>query len=112
MSYEWYISPDHYEIALKNGISAHTLEQRIRELAWSVNKAITTPPRERATYGPWIKLAKENGIAPNTFRKRVKMHGYDMERASTQPLIDTRVNMKKVQKETRWAGKKGAKVSV
>ena len=39
MDYSWYISPQEYKQAKKNGICRSTLEDRIRQRGWSKRKA-------------------------------------------------------------------------
>jgi hypothetical protein len=43
--YEWYITPEEYEEAEKNGISRDTLEHRVRYLAWNKEDAVNKPLR-------------------------------------------------------------------
>ncbi len=43
--YDFYITPEEYEVAEKNGIDKRTLEQRIREYGWDKERAITIPKK-------------------------------------------------------------------
>ncbi len=96
MSYEFYVTPDEYLIAEKNGIKNWTVDRRVQGMGWHKEKAITTPPIPRKSYGSWIKIAKENGINACTFRNRVNVYGFDMETAATKPLQNFKENMKLV----------------
>ena len=40
--YDYYITPEEYEIAERNGVCASTLNRRIRDLGWEKDIAITT----------------------------------------------------------------------
>lgn len=94
MGYEFYIQPQDYEIAAQNGISALTLEKRIRHAAWDKQTAITKPPRQRRNIAQWRKTAEENGISYETFKRRITRH-WDIERAATQPLTNRAELMKR-----------------
>jgi len=52
VSHYFYITPEEYQIAEQNGISAATLEARVRSLAWKKERAIYTPPHEKHRLGP------------------------------------------------------------
>lgn len=41
MEVNYYITPEEYDLAEKNGICKATLESRIKQLGWSKKKAIT-----------------------------------------------------------------------
>lgn len=84
--YDFYIAPEEYETAAKNGISSKTLEARIRKLAWTKDKAIHTPPQKKKDLRKWAKIAEQNGICYSTFRVRVSVYGWDLERAATEPI--------------------------
>lgn len=86
--YDYYIAPEEYEQAAAIGISAFTLERRIRSLGWTKDRAMTTPMRPqkpRGYYDEWSKAAERNGIKYDSFMTRIK-NGWTPERAATQPL--------------------------
>lgn len=85
ISHYFYITPEEYEVAEKNGIDAHNLERRIRLLGWSKEKAINTPLRELNDRSYWVEVARKNGIKYQTFMNRVNNLGWDEERAATAP---------------------------
>lgn len=90
--YDFYIAPEEYQQAAANGIRAALLEVRIRTLAWSKERALSTPPHRKKRLGrDWIALAEQNGICYSTLRYRVNRLGWDKERAATQPLQDRKV---------------------
>lgn len=91
MSHYFYITPEEYQVAEQNGVSAATLEVRVRSLAWDKVRAITTPPHVKHRLGDWIKVAEKNGICYRTLVYRANQLGWDLERAATQPLQDRRV---------------------
>ena len=109
--YDYYITPDEYEIAKRNGIPRNTLEQRIRDLLWDKQRAITEPPKNMSKgYGEYAKKAEKIGVKSNTFYTRVK-RGWSPERAATTPVIKTdkkfldeqrKKGIKKIRKYPDW----------
>lgn len=86
MSHYFYISPEEYEIAERNGIGREILRHRIQYLSWTKERAITTPVRKRnMSKVPWRELAEKNGINRSTFHARIQC-GWDVEKASTTPV--------------------------
>lgn len=82
-----YITPEHYELAAENGISAKTVYQRVYQ-GWSINRAITTPVMPKKPFrSKYAKLAVQNGINFETFRRRVCYSGWDEYTAATTPPI-------------------------
>ena len=43
----WYITPDDFERAAKNGINQDALRQRVRTLGWDIERAIKTPLKKK-----------------------------------------------------------------
>lgn len=82
-----YITPDDYEQAELNGISAQLLEQRVRSFLWDVDKAVMTPKKQqrsfKKTWAKWKEIATENGIDRDAFTNRVRSLGWDEEVAAT-----------------------------
>ena len=101
MSHYFYITPEEYEQAARNGVRPKLLEVRIRLLAWPKKKAINTPPHKKKPLKEWVELAEQNGICYSTLRKRVNQMGWDPIRAATQPLHDRKAQMKVAQKLSR-----------
>lgn len=96
--YDYYITPEEYEIAKANGICSATLEDRIRRLVWDKEQAISMAPRkQRRIDKRFIKIAKENGISERAFYHRLKS-GWSIEDAATIPLM-TRSQIGKMTKE-------------
>lgn len=105
--YNFYITPEEYEKAQKNGISKKMLEIRIRKLAWDKERAINTPIRKQKTYTKEIKeLAGKNGISMATFKSRVNKLGWDIEKAATTPMMDNTKNIYKAIPKVRKYPKK------
>ena len=84
--YDFYITPEEYEIACKVGISKGALERRIRLYGWSKEKALTQEPQVRTDKDYWIKIAESNGISIKTFLSRVNRSKWDCEKAATFPI--------------------------
>lgn len=100
--YDFYITPEEFTIAAQNGINEVTFYNRIRQLGWNKEKAMTTPPRKRSFHSTrWVKLAEKNGICISTYKYRINQLGWDPERAATQPLQDRTVQAKAAHKASR-----------
>lgn len=97
----FYITPEEYAIAEQNGISARLVTERVRRLAWSVDRAITTPPKIHKDRKKWLEIAKQNGISIITFYSRVRKGGMDPEKAATTPIMPMRENIQKMV-DARW----------
>ncbi|WP_258729679.1 hypothetical protein [Bacillus atrophaeus] len=97
---DWYITPQEYERAAKNGIDKIRLERRIRYSGWDKERAITTPLGKRSARSDWADIAETNGISRGAFFMRVNKLGWDKERAATTPVTDVKDNMRKVQKQS------------
>lgn len=99
---EWYITPQEYETAKQNGISRKLVDERVRNLGWDKEKAISVQPKKLKRFNKeMVKLAEMNGISYDTFRFRVRYYGWDEYRAATEPKWDKdkfRDNLRKVRK--------------
>ncbi|EJQ55147.1 hypothetical protein [Bacillus mycoides] len=77
-----------YAKAAGIGVSKKYVDQRMEELNWSLERAITTPVgtswegREKNT--KLLKLAEKNGISESTFYRRIR-NGMTPYRAVTEP---------------------------
>ncbi|WP_058302403.1 hypothetical protein [Gorillibacterium timonense] len=103
--YDYYITPEEYEIAASNGISKKNLESRIRERGWEKQRAITTPTKGRRCSPEIIALAKANEIKYSQFYTRL-VEGWDEHRAATTPIpspIEQReMVMKMIEKNRKY----------
>lgn len=80
----YYITPEHYKIAEKNGIRKNTLEERVRKGGWNVNKACTTPTRKKVSVPKDLMvIAEKRGISKLTIADRLRQ-GWTMEDACTR----------------------------
>lgn len=94
--YNFYITPEEYERAKKNGISKKRLDSRVRDLLWNKEEAINTPVIKQKKYPKEIKeLVKKNGISMSTFKSRVNQLGWSMVEAATIPVMDKTKNIYK-----------------
>ncbi|MBM7836424.1 hypothetical protein [Clostridium sardiniense] len=92
---DYYITPEEYKIAEKNGISKCTLERRIRLYGWDKQRALTQKPHKRHDRSYWMNVAKENGIKKSTFLGRVNRHGWSEEKAATTVVVKTAIRNRK-----------------
>ena len=100
---DWYITPEEYERAAKNGISRGCLSKRIRSSGWDKERALTTPPqkrRPRSIRSKWVDVAEKNGIPKATFYWRVNTAGWDEERAATTPPTKTSECMRRARQKS------------
>jgi hypothetical protein len=102
--FDFYITPDEYEIAEQNGICKKTLEMRIREYAWDKQRALTEPVRQKRELdlpNEVIKRAAQNGIEYNLLSQRILQLNWDIEKACTEPLFDYSNHLVEVNKSRR-----------
>lgn len=84
--YEYYITPEEYDIAERNGVCKQTLEYRIRQRGWMKESAIHKPPRKQSEEKKYYAaMAKQNGVKRTTFEMRLK-RGWSMKDAAAIPL--------------------------
>lgn len=85
-----YITPEDFETAEQNGLSMKLVRERVYNLGWDIDKAISTPKRKikkDPLWAKWRKVASENGVSYQLYSKRVKEWGIDPEvAASTKPM--------------------------
>ena len=87
MRYSWYITPDEYNLGLKNGISHSTLTFRVRKYGWDIDRACNEPVKHQSTTSKEIKeVLKNNNISVRTFKRRV-ISGWDIEKAIKTPPL-------------------------
>ena len=80
----WYITPEDYEVAAKNGIKRDTVNERVRRWGWDVDRAITTIPKRHNVPKELMEKAKAIGLEPNTVATRL-YRGWTMEEACSRP---------------------------
>lgn len=110
----FYVTPDDYDIAEKNGIPQNIVYDRVINGGWDVDKAVSKPVRKKK-YSNWIKKAAQNGISRHTFYARVK-RGMSLEEAVTKEVMTlnqaaeiARANIRKKPSWVRTAMENGIK---
>lgn len=100
MDYVWYITPEQYEKAAKNGIDEKTLNGRVRRHGWDIDRAMTQPKQKRAYQIPeeLVKKAAENGIQRKTLYSRIRRYGMDPETATTRPVMSREEKINNIRK--------------
>lgn len=79
-----------YETAKENGISKNTLDTRVYQLGWDIDRAITAPVRGfKNIIAPHLHIAERNGITEGAARARI-YRGWSIEDAVSVPLIKGR----------------------
>ena len=76
----WYITPEDYEIAAKNGIKKDTVNQRVRRYGWDIDRAITQKSKRVDLPQEVMNKANEIGIDKETVLRRIR-EGWNMEEA-------------------------------
>lgn len=84
-----YITPSDYDLAEKNGIKRATLEARVREYGWEMERATTESPQKHKPFQPiwekWEAIASENGVSRELFYDRVRRFRISEKEAATVP---------------------------
>lgn len=84
--YDYYITPEEYEEAARNGLTRQHVNDRIRKLGWEKQKAITLELQKTFTDRTVIyALAKAHGITNKMVRKRLSLGWSDMKAATAPP---------------------------
>ena len=84
--YPYYITPEQYDKAAKNGINKKRLETRVRSLGWDIDRAMTEELNKGRRFLPkeLIDKAEKNGINRRLLYNRVRKGMYEKE-AATMP---------------------------
>lgn len=83
--YDYYISPEEYDIAESYGVSQRLVNDRIRDRGWEKKRALTTPTQIQKDRSEIVAKAKLNGISYNQLMARLHI-GWNEERAATAPI--------------------------
>lgn len=86
--YDYYITPEEYEIAEMNGISRRCVEKRIRSRGWDKYRAITQRPKSCIDRSEIRKVAIAHGITYERLMNRISK-GWNEHRAATTPVWDS-----------------------
>src|SRR5699024_5718993 len=88
-----------------------TLEQRVRDLLWDKQRAITEPPKEMSKgYEKYARKASGIGVSRNAFYTRVQ-RGWSLERAAATPVKEPgkkfldeqrKLSIQKTHKHAEW----------
>ncbi|MDT0163834.1 hypothetical protein [Bacillus sp. AG4(2022)] len=78
------LTEEHYAVALLNGIDRRTLQRRIKERGWDLDKAINTPkkPTRKKKRKGWEAKALSNGINIKRYQQRIQ-RGWSPEKAAS-----------------------------
>jgi hypothetical protein len=85
--YDYYITPEEYAEAERNGVDKNNLNNRIRGAAWIKQTAITTPKGKHTVRSHMKVVWKTYGISYKRFLARVSL-GWDEWSAATIPIRD------------------------
>lgn len=86
----FYVTPEDYKVAEKNGLSRKDLYRRVYEENWSINRAITTPKMKIKPMTKYTEeqkaIIKENGLNTRIVSQRI-FRGWTIERAINTPPV-------------------------
>ena len=83
----FYIEPQDYETAARNGIHKRAVDQRVRVQGWDIDRAITQPVgKHNKKTGVWSKWKNKSVVCYGTFASRISS-GWDAEKAALTPPI-------------------------
>lgn len=83
---QYYITPEQYDIAAQNGIQGKTVDYRVRQLLWTIERAITQPTRKPGSI--WLAWKDKSVVSQACFYARVKNQGMTPEQAATTPVSE------------------------
>ena len=89
MSY--YLTPEHFELAEKNGISKRLLSDRVYQRGWIIDRAISQPKQNKNNsedFKRWAKIAESNGISRILFSQRLIVSKWPYEKAATHKKMN------------------------
>lgn len=78
--YSFYITPEQYIEAEKNGIAKTTLIARVRNYGWDIERAVNEPVRQIIRTEEIKERLKEKGLNSNTFKSRLR-RGWSIDKA-------------------------------
>jgi len=83
----FYLTPQDYELAEKNGIGYHTLNSRVQKHGWDIQRAITQPVQKRNKEGKrWNEWKDKAVVGKSTYLSRVNK-GWTFEEAALKPAM-------------------------
>jgi|SRR5699024_337908 len=97
---DYYLSPEDYKAAERNGIYKELLNVRFYHNNWSKERAINQPKRKHVQNCKYRKRAKDNGININTYTSRVQ-RGWSKKDASTITPLSEKERTRRVCKARR-----------
>jgi hypothetical protein len=88
------LTPQHYKIAIENGILKNTVRSRVINYGWTIHEAITVPIKgfnfaRPKGYFEYLKIAKKNEIKTSTYSGRIK-RGWTPEDSSSKRPGDSK----------------------
>lgn len=98
--YDYYITPDEYERAERNGVSRKLLNVRVRRYAWDKDIAMTKPPQKTAEWSTVKEIALKNNICRSTFKSRRK-RGWSLVDSMTKPPMSQEEALKRANQRNR-----------
>ena len=109
--YYAFISNEQREQAEKNGIDYVNLLNRVHQLGWDVERAISTPIMKRPTRGEQygqeiLDNLEKNNIKYHTFISRIRL-GWDKLEASTTPIMSGKERGARYTRKCEEKGYKG-----
>jgi hypothetical protein len=103
---ERYLTKEEIKRAKENGISYDNLYNRVYNLGWELEKAVTTPLQKGGGLWPkWKHIATEHDIKGTTFLNRIRFQGMTPEEAATKPITPPSERAREANKKRKYKAK-------
>lgn len=98
-----YITPEQYKIAERNGMNKYTLERRVRQLGWNIDRALTQPTlrKNKTNWKEWKAVAKQHGVSYPTYCSRLRIGWTCEEAATNRPKTRREITIERWEKQGR-----------
>jgi len=80
-----YVTEEDFQKAKANGIDYMNVYNRVYNLGWEVDRAITTPIKKESFIAKYRPILQQHGISEAMFYSRIYQLGWDPEKAATTP---------------------------
>lgn len=100
MNWDYDLIEEDYQRAKANGIHRERVRERVYNLGWDKERAVTEPINKKIDRTHWINVAAEHGITRAAFNTRLQ-RGWSEEKAATTPKQSFAFAQKKRHEEMR-----------
>ncbi|WP_337033234.1 nucleoside permease [Paenibacillus illinoisensis] len=90
MEWDYELTEKDYQRALVNGIDRDRVRERVYNLGWDKERAVTEPINKKVDRSHWLQIAAEHGVTRSAFNTRLQ-RGWSEEKAATTPKLSIAV---------------------